>query len=387
MGANSKHEISRSRRTTAGMIMNPQRAAGMILGLTLCLCLSGCESSKARAAAVQFAFSWEQTVWDGFIWLSDVEKLEELSRKHDPVREVMKEEGPPAMWREAQQLDTLFFYVARCLDANIAANIGRREEAAARPPIPVEFPDAALNRLLGLDASAGENPKKALLALEQAITRFADAVGVGQQFQDEIDKAKEIVEKDSPAAKRLAGLSWPEIMEGRIIMARARKAARERIEEAARDADATSLSSSVAPSPSAGPESIADRKALDEVKARAQAGDPDSELELGLRYEHGEGVPRDLAEALKWYRKAAEQNYAPGQYYLGVCYANGVGVAKDPVEAAKWYRKAVEQNDVKAQDTLASCHSKGEGVKKDYAEAYKWLSLAAGQGMRTQSFI
>ena len=32
---------------------------------------------------------------------------------------------------------------------------------------------------------------------------------------------------------------------------------------------------------------------------------------------------------MKWYRKAAEQNYAEAQYNLGVCYYNGQGVAKD----------------------------------------------------------
>ena len=34
----------------------------------------------------------------------------------------------------------------------------------------------------------------------------------------------------------------------------------------------------------------------------------------------GEGVAKDQVEAVKWYRKAAEQNYAEAQYNLGVCY-------------------------------------------------------------------
>ena len=59
-------------------------------------------------------------------------------------------------------------------------------------------------------------------------------------------------------------------------------------------------------------------------------------------------------EAVKWYRKAAEQNYAKAQYNLGVCYEHGEGVAKDPVEAVKWYRKAAEQNYAKAQKIWAS---------------------------------
>jgi uncharacterized protein len=50
-------------------------------------------------------------------------------------------------------------------------------------------------------------------------------------------------------------------------------------------------------------------------------------------------VAKDQVEAVKWYRKAAEQNLAKAQYNLGVCYARGDGcrdgVAEDDVEAAK----------------------------------------------------
>jgi TPR repeat protein len=50
----------------------------------------------------------------------------------------------------------------------------------------------------------------------------------------------------------------------------------------------------------------------------------------------------DSAEALKWFRKSADQGYASAQYALGCIYANGDGVTIDPVEAAKWFRKAAD---------------------------------------------
>ena len=46
---------------------------------------------------------------------------------------------------------------------------------------------------------------------------------------------------------------------------------------------------------------------------------------------------------MKWYRKAAEQNYALAQYDLGVFYAKGEGVAKDDAEAYKWFLLAAAQ--------------------------------------------
>src|SRR5207247_4637589 len=111
------------------------------------------------------------------------------------------------------------------------------------------------------------------------------------------------------------------------------------------------LASSVAVVQLAAQQTKADQKPIEEVKAKAEAGDAESEVELGLRYEQGEGVAKDQVEAVKWYRKAAEQNFALAQYNLGVFYQKGEGVekderqrlfggAEDPVEAVRWYRKA-----------------------------------------------
>src|SRR5436190_9384167 len=100
------------------------------------------------------------------------------------------------------------------------------------------------------------------------------------------------------------------------------------------------LASSVAVVQLAAQQTKADQKPIEEVKAKAEAGDAESEVELGRRYDKGEGLVKDRAEAVKWYRKAAEQNLANAQYSLGVCYAHGEGVVKDQMEAVKWYRKA-----------------------------------------------
>jgi TPR repeat protein len=73
---------------------------------------------------------------------------------------------------------------------------------------------------------------------------------------------------------------------------------------------------------------------------------------LGIAYANGRGVPKDYVEAVKWVRKAAEQNDVPAQSVLGICYFKGQGVKKDYTEAVKWFRKAAEQNDVRAQNNL-----------------------------------
>src|ERR1035438_399048 len=132
-------------------------------------------------------------------------------------------------------------------------------------------------------------------------------------------------------------------------------------------------------------QSEADRKLLADVRAKAEKGDAQSQYELGSAFAKGSlGVAKDEAEAVKWYRKAAEQNHAQAQANLGICYAKGRGVAKGEAEAVKWYRKAADQNYAFAQNSLGGCYAKGEGVAKDYVEAYKWSLLAAGQGNESQ---
>ena len=54
-------------------------------------------------------------------------------------------------------------------------------------------------------------------------------------------------------------------------------------------------------------------------------------------------MKKDLAEAAKWYRKAAEQGYASAQYNIGGCYDTGSGVSKNFVEAHKWHNLASAQ--------------------------------------------
>jgi hypothetical protein len=57
-------------------------------------------------------------------------------------------------------------------------------------------------------------------------------------------------------------------------------------------------------------------------------------------YSGGGGVPPDYAEAVKWYRKAANQGDADAQFVLGTLYDEGRGVPQDYVEAHKWYNLA-----------------------------------------------
>jgi hypothetical protein len=111
----------------------------------------------------------------------------------------------------------------------------------------------------------------------------------------------------------------------------------------------------------------------------AKTGAAEAQTNLGVMYHEGTGVPQDHVEAVKWFRMAAEQEYAAAQYNLGVMYRDGTGVPQDHVEAVKWFRMAAEQEYAAAQTNLGLMYDNGTGVPQDHVEAVKWYRMAAEQ--------
>ena len=112
----------------------------------------------------------------------------------------------------------------------------------------------------------------------------------------------------------------------------------------------------------------------------ADQGNVTAQNNLGVMYANGQGVPQDYAQAARWYRRAAEGGSATAQNNLGNVYATGRGVAQDDEEAARWFRLAGDQGDAVAQNNLGSMYDHGRGVPQDYGEAVRWFRRAADQG-------
>jgi hypothetical protein len=100
--------------------------------------------------------------------------------------------------------------------------------------------------------------------------------------------------------------------------------------------------------------------------------DPVTVNSLGQMAYDGDGVPKDYAEAAKWYRMAAEQGYAKAQHNLALMHENGEGGPQDYVEAAKWYLLASQQGLAASQNNLAALYETGRGVPQSDSEAIKW---------------
>jgi uncharacterized protein len=145
-------------------------------------------------------------------------------------------------------------------------------------------------------------------------------------------------------------------------------------------------------------------------KAAAQ-GHPGAQLNLGMLYENGNGLPQDFAMALHWY-KQAEGKIAHAACRIADLYTTGRGVARDQAVAAEYYRveaqldctcaqfklgrlleqkgkfaealnmyrRAARAGDREAQLRLGILLSDGFSVDPQLVEACQWLTLAADAG-------
>lgn len=117
-------------------------------------------------------------------------------------------------------------------------------------------------------------------------------------------------------------------------------------------------------------------KAQAELAPLLKAADPRAQYAMGVLYENGFGVAKDLPQAAAWYLKAAEQGNSDAQFNLGAMNEHGVGIPVNYPEAARWYRPAAEQGDIDALSNLGVLYNNGQGVPQDKVLAMALYNLS-----------
>ncbi len=118
----------------------------------------------------------------------------------------------------------------------------------------------------------------------------------------------------------------------------------------------------------------------------ASKGDPLALFEVGAVYTEGRGVKIDLAEAAKWYQRAADAGVVPAEYRLASLYEKGTGVARDLTKARTLYQQAAEKGNASAMHNLAVMLASSGDAAPDFAGAGKWFAMAADRGIRDSQF-
>lgn len=105
------------------------------------------------------------------------------------------------------------------------------------------------------------------------------------------------------------------------------------------------------------------------------AAGPQEDYEVGRKlYAAG-----DFGGAMATLRKAADANHAPAAALLGSILDN----AGEEADAVKYYRIAAEQGDADGEYGLGRQYARGEGVKVDMRQAFDWISKAGSKGHKS----
>ncbi|MBW2667349.1 MAG: sel1 repeat family protein, partial [Deltaproteobacteria bacterium] len=142
---------------------------------------------------------------------------------------------------------------------------------------------------------------------------------------------------------------------------------------------------------------------VDILRWQARVGDADAQRMLAERYDRGDGVEPDAAEAERWYRTAADSGDALSQLalarmlaegsaaevarsrlWLGRAAENGLAEAQFELavslaetgehgKAFEWFLSAASRDHATAQYRAAQAYAAGEGVDRNPAKALEWL--------------
>ncbi|MBX9796425.1 SPOR domain-containing protein [Sphingomonas sp.] len=119
------------------------------------------------------------------------------------------------------------------------------------------------------------------------------------------------------------------------------------------------------------------RRAIEEWRPLAVAGDADAQFNLGQAYKLGRGVPVDPALAEQWFGKAAAQGHPQAETnYALALFQNG-----KHAEAVPWLEKSAGRGDPRGQLVLGTMLFNGDSVQKDWVRAYALMVRASSTGL------
>ena len=114
-------------------------------------------------------------------------------------------------------------------------------------------------------------------------------------------------------------------------------------------------------------------RALDWYQKSAENGDCWGMYNLAEFYKNGTGVEQDNEKAYYWFTEAAERNNVEAMNQAGI-------TAPDPRTALEWFHKAAEQGYEWGMYNVGNMYETGSGVEQNRNLAYTWYTKAADKG-------
>lgn len=112
------------------------------------------------------------------------------------------------------------------------------------------------------------------------------------------------------------------------------------------------------------------------LRPLANQGDANAQYRVGVLY----AERKDLIEAARYYKMAADQGHAEARSRLASLTCNGLGVPKNMDECVRLYRLAADAGVTQAQVSLGARYLMGDGIPPNHDEAARLAKLAAAKG-------
>lgn len=109
--------------------------------------------------------------------------------------------------------------------------------------------------------------------------------------------------------------------------------------------------------------------------------------ELADMYLFGNGVQKDLTQAIELHSKACKNKVLKSYVALGTIYLKGLGIKIDKIKALEYFQTAAKLGDVDTALKLARWYSSGENVIKDNRKSLKFYEHAAKLGSTDGMFM
>ena len=115
-------------------------------------------------------------------------------------------------------------------------------------------------------------------------------------------------------------------------------------------------------------------QAVKYFKEAAQEGFVDAQYLLALLYDQGMGVPEDKQQALQWGLLAAAQGHIPAMYASAVWLERGYNQKPEPVIALSFYEQAAAKGHTNAMRSLIAIYSEGSNdIPRNKERADFWI--------------
>lgn len=124
-------------------------------------------------------------------------------------------------------------------------------------------------------------------------------------------------------------------------------------------------------------------KAVACFEQAAKLGNQYAHRNLAYLHQNGIGRQKNLPKAAEWYAKSARLGDTTAANLLGILYEKGGdGLEKDHAKALDYFRQAARGGNMYAQRNVGAYTMVGQGTARNLPEAYAWLHLAANNGFR-----